>query len=445
MALSTSYKQIIKISVPIMLASAAQQVIQLSDSVFLSHYSENDFASIGLVSVFYLMIVAIAYGFSKGGQIIIARRSGEGDKKQIQRSFYNLVYLELILAVIIFLFLRYGTDFAFGFIDNPEVKARSLLYIKMRAFGVFFSFLGVAIIAFLTGVARTRFIIWDTLVLLVVNVVLNYVFIFGKFGAPEMGIEGAALASSLAEVAAFVVFLFYFAFSKVPRQIGMIALPKFDFTRIKQILNISVPIVSQSVVSLGGWFLFFAFIENFLGLHDLAVSNLVRNIYLILIIPSWGFSSGINTIISHFIGNRKRMAVMPMTYRTALVNLLTTIIFAVPILLYPSFFLGTLFGGEEMNLFADARGSLYVLFFILCTYSVSIIYFNGMVGAGATIYGLLVQFVGSASYLVVVFILLKYGFGGLELAWGSEMIYWVIMMVMSYRYLRSKKWFRLRV
>jgi Na+-driven multidrug efflux pump len=348
--------------------------------------------------------------------------------------------------LVLFLFLQFGTAKVFDwFIKSPEILQGSLDYIKMRSFGVFFSFSGVAIIAFLTGVARTRFIIYDTIVLLVVNVVLNYVLIFGKWGAPEMGIEGAALASALAEVVAFVVFIFYFIFSKVPREIGMLSLPGIHFGQMKQILNLSIPIVSQSVVSLGGWFLFFSFIEKFLGADDLAISNLVRNVYLILIIPSWGYSSGINTLVSHFIGNRKRMAVEPMIYRTAKTNLISTLIIAVPVILFPSFFLYPLFGGEDMSLLYDAQGSLYVLLAILVLYSLSIIYFNGMVGTGATIFGLKVQFIGSASYLVVVYILLSQGIGSLEMAWGSEMIYWGIMQFMCWKYLRTRKWYKLKV
>jgi Na+-driven multidrug efflux pump len=223
----------------------------------------------------------------------------------------------------------------------------------------------------------------------------------------------------------------------------MFTLPKIDFTQLKQILSLSIPIVSQSVVSLGGWFLFFSFIEKYLGPDDLATSNLVRNIYLIVIIPSWGFSSGINTLVSHFIGNRKRMAVIPIIKKTTWLNLVSTWIFAIPIILFPSFFLYPLFGGSDMSMFADAQNSLYVLFFILSFYSVSIIYFNGMVGTGASIYGLKVQFIGSAAYLLVVYFILSRGIGNLEMAWGSEILYWGIMQVMSWYYMRSKKWHEL--
>ena len=99
MQVKTSYRQIISISAPIMLGSAAQNVVALSDSVFLYHLSEVDFAAIGFVGVFYLVVAAIGFGFSKGGQIMIARRMGEGQKGEVGRTFYAMLYYEFALAV----------------------------------------------------------------------------------------------------------------------------------------------------------------------------------------------------------------------------------------------------------------------------------------------------------------------------------------------------------
>ena len=69
-------KRLLFLAIPIMLGSAGQNVIALTDSLFLYRYDENDFAAVGFVSVFYLVISSIAYGFSKGGQIIISRKYG---------------------------------------------------------------------------------------------------------------------------------------------------------------------------------------------------------------------------------------------------------------------------------------------------------------------------------------------------------------------------------
>ncbi|MEL6924930.1 MAG: MATE family efflux transporter, partial [Bacteroidota bacterium] len=118
MQLDTSYRQILKISTPIMIGSAVQNIIALSDSVFLYHLSESDFASIGFVGVFYLIIAAIGYGFSKGGQIMIARRMGEKRPDLVGRIFYAMLYFELGLAIVMFLFMHFGCQYFFAlFVD----------------------------------------------------------------------------------------------------------------------------------------------------------------------------------------------------------------------------------------------------------------------------------------------------------------------------------------
>ena len=438
---TTSNKTILSIALPIMLGSAAQQVIGLSDSVFLYHYSKLDFASIGLMSVFYLIISSIGYGFSKGGQIIIARRMGEGDIKSISKSFYTLLFFELGLALLMFIFMRFGTDwFLKLFIKSERIYEHSLMYIKIRAYGVFFSYTGISIIALYTGLAKTKFIIVDSIILVIANLFLNYVLIFGEMGFPEMGIRGAATASLAAEIIGLLVYIVYIIFSKDMYKWGLNKILKPEKKLFKSILNLSSPIVGQSILSLGSWFLFFSMIEIYLGERALAVSNLIRNVFLILTIPAWGFSSAINTLVSQFIGMRKRMAVLPLIYKTAMINLIITLSLSLPIVLFPMVTLYPLFGGKDMSLIQDSRLVLYVLLVILILGSIGIIYFNGLTGTGASIYGMRIQGIVFFIYIAYVFVVLKYGNGSLILAWTAEIVYWSFLIIFSYRYLISHNW-----
>ena len=336
MKLSTSYKQILSLSVPIMLGSAAQNIIVLSDNVFLYHYSSIDFAAAGLVGVFYLIIASIGYGFSRGGQIIIARRNGEHNYKGAGTDFQALFIFELALSIILFLFLQFlSRDFFQLFIKNPVILEKCVAYIQPRSWGVFFSYLGVSLIAFYTGIAKTKFIIYDTIVLIVVNLILNYVLVFGKFGFQPMGIAGAALASTLAEVVAFIVFIGYMIWDKSNRKYELLSIHSLVVKDFKNMFSISTPIVFQSILGIGSWFLFFSFIEN-VGSRELEISNLLRTVYLILSIPCWGYSAGINTMVSNFIGNKKRQAVFPIIIKTVKLNLLSTMIISLPVLLFPA-------------------------------------------------------------------------------------------------------------
>ncbi|MFZ1751126.1 MAG: MATE family efflux transporter [Saprospiraceae bacterium] len=440
MKLSTSYKQILSLSVPIMLGSAAQNIIVLSDNVFLYHYDGIDFAAAGLVGVFYLIIASVGYGFSRGGQIIIARRNGEKNYQGAGTDFQSLFIFEFLLSIVLFLFLQFGSrDFFNLFIDNPVILEKCMDYIIPRSYGVFFSYVGVSLIAFYTAIANTKIIVYDTVVLIVVNVVLNYIFVFGKFGIAPMGIAGAALASTMAEAVALVVFITYMIFDKVNRKYDILSLHRLVIKDFKTMFNISTPIVFQSILGIGSWFLFFSFIEN-IGSSELEISNLLRTVYLILSIPCWGFSAGINTLVSNFIGNKKRMAVFPLIIKTTKINLLSTFLISLPVILFPEWFLYPLFGKEDMSLILLSKPYMGVLFVILMVFGTGGIFINGLIGTGHTKTALWIQTIFTIIYIIYSYLMIKHWYFGLNWAWAAEIIYWGGITIMSFLFLKTKKW-----
>lgn len=446
MQLNTSYRQILSISVPIILGSAVQNVIALSDSVFLYHRSNDDFAAIGFVSVFYLIIAAIGYGFSKGGQIIIARRMGELSYEGAGKSFVAMCYFEFFLATLMFLLMYFGTPFLFDLmLDSEEIYIRSLDYIKYRSFGVFFSYLGVAFFALYTGIARTGFIIFNTVVLATVNISLNYLLIYGKWGLPEMGIAGAGLASSIAEAVAFVLFIAYMLWDKKLKVLfPNFSVFRFNIENIRSIVSISFPLVLQSIIGLGAWLFFFAKVEN-LGEEELAMTNLIRIVYLMLSIPCWGFSSGINTLVSNFIGAQKKIAVFPIVWKTAKLCLWVTMAFTIPMVIFPKTILYPILGTADMSLFDQARPIFNILPLILASFAVGAVFYNGLSGTGATRLALLIQFVQAIIYVVLIEWSIDGRQGDLVLAWLAEGIYWGLILLACVIYLKTKRWHGLKV
>ena len=445
MKLGSSYLQILSISLPIIIGSAVQNVITLSDSVFLYHLSSVDFQAIGLVGVLYLMVASIGFGFSRGAQIIIARRYGEGDESGLVNSFYTLIYFELFLAFIMFFILQFGSPWFFEWtISDPEIVARCVEYIIPRSYGIFFSYLGVGIIALYSGVAKTKFILIDTVFLALINVFLNYVLIFGKWGFPEMGIAGAGLASTIAEIAAVSLFILYMAFESSPKFSKIFQWPKVTKALILNMSSISMPIVIQAIVGFGSWYVFFALIEK-LGGRALEITNLGRIVYLLLSIPTWGFASGVNTLVSNFIGSNNRRAVNPIITKTVKLNLLISWAIGIPLLFFPSFFLYPLFGGDDMSLFVEAQPVFYMIFFILTLFAIGGIYFNALIGTGASKMGLRIQIAASTVYLIFVYLVIVVFDLGLIVAWSSELVYWTFILLISLFFMFSNRWYKLKV
>lgn len=446
MQLDIKYRDIWRISAPIMLGSAAQNVIALSDAVLLFHKGEVEFAAIGFVGVFYITIAAIGYSFSRGGQIMIARRMGEGHPERVGHTFHTMLLFELLMASVMWAFMKYGSAWFFRFFldHSPEVYKKCLEYIHYRSYGIFFSYAGVALVSLYTGIARPALILVDTIILAIVNLVLNYGLIFGKFGLPEMGIGGSGLASSIAEGIAFTVFVVFMLLDKQNRSLKIFSVPTIDWALTRQQLKISLPVVAQAAVGQGSWVFFFGMVEN-LGERPLAISNLVRTVYLLLSIPLWGFSSGANTLISNLIGQQRFRDVLPATFKTGKLCLLVTMVLAVPVLLYPGVFLYPLLGKSDMSLLGEAQPMFYVLLALLTLSTFGAVSFNALAGTGATFFGLKMQLFSVSMYLLYIYIITNHTQLGLVWVWMAEILYWTVMLGMTVWYLRSYQWRRLRV
>ncbi|MFN0036470.1 MAG: MATE family efflux transporter, partial [Saprospiraceae bacterium] len=435
-----------RISAPIMLGSAVQNIIALSDAVLLYHKGEVEFAAMGFVGVFYITIAAIGFSFSRGGQIMIARRMGEGRLGAVGHTFHTMLLFELALAGLMWAFMRFGSGWFFQFFleNSPEVYKKSLEYIHYRSYGVFFSYAGVALIALYTGIARPGIILASTLLLAVVNLGLNYALIFGKFGLPEMGIGGSGLASSIAEGVAFVFFVAYMVFDKKNRPLRIFSAPEPDWPMTMQQLRIALPVVAQAAVGQGSWVFFFGMVEN-LGERPLAISNLARMVYLLLSIPLWGFSTGVNTLVSNLIGQNRRSEVLAAAWQTGKLCWLVTMIMAVPILLFPGQLLYPLLGKDDMSLILETQPIFYFLLGLLTFATFGAVLMNALSGTGATWFGLKLQALCVAAYLGYIYWVTNCTQLGLLWVWAAEVLYWVLMITLAYFYLRSEKWHAMRV
>lgn len=426
-------RKITILALPVMLGSAGQNVIALTDSLFLYKYNENDFAAVGFASVFYLIIAAIAFGFSKGGQIIIARKYGEKAYHTVKNYFWAIIIFEAVIGFIIFMCIYlWAKPILSVFINSEIILTKTLEFLKYRSYGIPFSYVGLALISFYLGISRPVFILIDTLILGILNLFFCYVLVFGKFGFPEMGIAGAGLASAFSEAIAFIVFVVFMLFDKKIKDYHLLSGIKLDFNFIKSIFTLSLPILLQTIIGIASWFAFFSLIEK-LGEHALAISNVIRVVYLVLSIPCWGFGTAINSVVSKTIGQGKEARVMNQITHSSIVAFVVTSIFAFPFLIFPNVFLEPILGTEYSSLFKDSIPYLKLLFPILIVYSFATVFFNGVSGTGATVKCLFIQLIASLFYLLVTYFATLYPEKlGLYCAWAAELVYWFVQLVFSF-------------
>lgn len=442
----SNIRRLFYLSLPVMLGSAGQNLIALTDSMFLYHFNEHDFAAIGIVSVFYLIISSIAYGFSKGGQIVIARKYGERANDIVKKYFYTLCVFEFAIGLFVFLILRFFASEILGlFIHSDIILQKSLEFLHYRTYGLLFSYVGLAFFALYMGISKSRIILINTIFLGLCNIILCYILVFGKLGFQPRGIGGAGLASSLSEIVAFLFFLLYLIFDKHLSFLNLFKLPQFNIDHIKTIVKISTPILFQSIIGIASWFIFFVFIEK-LGERALSISNLLRVIYLIFTIPSWGFALSLNTIVSKTIGRKKQHRVMKQVIHGSVLSILTTALLSFPFLFFPLFTLSPLLKSSANEIFSDSIPYFPLLFIILLIASCAVVIFNGVSGTGETMKALKIQVICSIVYLsFCYFAISNPETMGLFGAWNSELIYWIVQGGLSLIVLKSGQWVHLKM
>ena len=232
------------------------------DTAFLGRLGAVTLGAAAIGGVFFLCIVMLGTGFSVGMQILIGRRNGERKYRQIGILLMHSFYLMTIIASICFaLIYLLAPSLMTSFLSSEAVLAESLDFLNYRKFGLFFGFLVLAFNALYIGTLRTNIVAISTIIMAIVNIVLDYGLIFGKLGLPEMGISGAALATNIAELATFIFYVIYsirINYFKKYKVFNILAISK---PIVRNLTRISFPVMFQYFFSFAAWFVFFLIIE----------------------------------------------------------------------------------------------------------------------------------------------------------------------------------------
>lgn len=433
-----SYKNIWKIAFPIIISGVAQNIVNVTDTMFLGQLSNVALGAGGNAGIFYFVLVITGMGFTTGAQIIIGRRNGEQNYAQIGRVFDHCLYFIVPLGVALFFFMKFISPHLLEVITHsPQILEASIEYLDYRAFGILFSFINFSFIAFYVGTTKTKILIPVTFLMMLTNVFLDYSLIFGNFGFPEMGIKGAALASVISEATALLFFIVY-TYKKVDiEKFNLFKFRNFDKAVFKRIFKVGSPMMLQNFLSLSSWFIFFMIIEK-LGEKELAISHIIRSIYMVLMIPLFGFSSATNTLVSNLIGQGNSDKVLVLIKKIMLLSLFSTSIVLMFNLFFPNEMIG--FYTKDIHLIKDAIPTLNIVSGTMFFFAVAFIFFNGVSGTGNTKTSLLIEAITISIYLAATYYIAIVLKASLPLVWCSEFIYFGLLGLLSFVYLKWGNW-----
>jgi multidrug resistance protein, MATE family len=436
--LTSGYKQILMMALPISLAMLVPQINFITNNIFLGALGEQELASAGITGVYYLIFAVIGNGLNNGLQALIARRAGQNLPKEIGRLFFHGVWIALVIAFLgIAVTYLIAPTILRATIQNPLIAEQVIDFLLIRIWGLPFLYLYVMRNALLVGTNQTRFLVWGTLAEAGVNIFLDYSLIYGHFHFPELGFNGAAYASIIAEGTGLLVIYAVIHWKGIHRSFSFFEQTKLDFSILKLILTMSAPLILQFAISIMSWEYFYILVEHH-GPRALAISNTMRNIFGLFGIFCWAFASTSNTMVSNLIGQGKQDEVIPLVTRIMKLSLGISLFIFLILNLVPEWFLA--FYSQGDSFIEDAIPIVRIVSVALLMMSVGTIWLNAVTGTGNSRVNLLIEFITILIYCVYVFLVLERWNLSLAWGWGSEWVYWISMFSMSFWYMKSGRW-----
>ena len=431
-------KEILTIAYPILISLVMEQAIGMTDTAFLGRVGEIELGASAIAGVYYIAIFMIGFGFSIGSQILMARRNGEKRYSEIGDIFYQGVYFMIFLAAAAFTLTELITPWLLPkILSSQNIYAAAESYIHWRAFGFFFSFVAVMFRAFFVGTTQTKTLTLNSLVMVGSNIVFNYILIFGKLGFPALGIAGAAIGSSLAELVSLIFFITYTVRKIDLKKYGLNRFSSFNTDKLRRILNVSLWTMIQNFVSLSTWFIFFLYVEH-LGERPLAITNIIRNISGITFMIISAFASTCGSLVSNQIGAGKADSVVCTVHQHIKLALAIVLPLTILFTVFPAVVLGIY--TDMPDLIEASIPSLWVFCTTTWLTAASNIYFQSVSGTGNTRMAFILELstlVIYAAYITVIIQIMR-----LDVAWcwTSEHVYGGFLLIFCSIYLHRGKW-----
>ena len=433
-----SYRNIWKVAYPILISLVMEQMIGMTDTAFLGRVGEVELGASAIAIVYYMVLFMAGFGFSIGAQIIIGRRNGEGNFRDTGKVFWNGLYFLLGIGTLLIIASEVLSPLLMKYMVSSEaVYDAALDYVRWRLPGMMFAFCTVMYRAFYVGTTQTKTLTANSVVMVLSNIIFNWILIFGHCGFPALGITGAAIGSSLAELVSLIFFVLYTRIKCDRVKYALERPAPFDRKEIRSMLPICSWTMIQHIVSIFTWLIFFLYIEH-LGERPLAISNIVRGVSGLLWMILAAFSSTCSTLVSNIIGAGREDKVMSLIKRILKLSYAIVLGCALLFCLFPKAVIGIY--TDIPDLIPATIPSMIVMCSSYVFTVGAMIFFQGVSGTGSTKAAFRLEL--TALVIYAIYCTITAGILKLDVAicWSAEHVYALALMIICYAYLRSNRW-----
>jgi multidrug resistance protein, MATE family len=431
-------KDVLRLATPVTLGMLTFTLLSIVDTAMLGRLGALPLAAAGVAGVLYFAVVFPISSMSVGTQSLVARRFGEGNLTQCGPILNTGLILCLSLGIPLVIAAPWLARIIAPLSSNdPQVVESGAVYLHFRLLGSPFMLLNFVSSGFFAGIGKTKHQMVSSIIITITNIVLDYLLIFGHAGFPAMGIQGAAIASSIALGAGTVYYVIVLVMPGYRSRYNVFLRPWFAARWLRPMVRLSSPILAQRILSNGAWAVFFSLIAR-IGTIELAATNVMRSIFHLSIMAAVGLGTASAALLGQNLGADKPERAEKLAWES--VKLATYAMIAVGILfVFAPGFVFRIYTNDP-SVIAAGRLPLMLLGPIQLCAGFALVLSLSLQGAGNTRYVMGVEFLSVMLYLPTVYFLGLRTSLGLVGAWTGEYVYWILLSIAMVWKFRTGSW-----
>lgn len=297
-------KNLARLAVPIFIETLLIMMLGAVDTVMLSQYSDDSVAAVGVVNQLIMFAFLIFEVINIGTSVLCSQYLGAKMHKNMVQVVGVSLVLNLIFGLFVSAVLHYGAAFLLGMMGlRPALMEYGVSYMEIVGAFAFFQAISLTVSASLRSANKAVYPMMVTVVVNILNILGNYSLIFGKFGMPALGVEGAAISTAFSRGVSMVI-LFVILFRKHIPSFPASYFRPFPFTELKNLLKIGVPSAGENMSYSFSQVVLTYFI-NMLGNEALTTRTYVVNIVMFVYLFAIAMAQGGAICIGHLVGEKK--------------------------------------------------------------------------------------------------------------------------------------------
>ena len=443
------YREVLVVAVPLILSTATWSVQHFVDRMFLTWYSPETIAAAMPAGMLNFTIISLFMGTAGYVSTFVAQYYGAKRYHRIGPAIWQGIYISLFGGLVLLCVIPLAEP-AFRLIGHsPKIQQHEIIYFQILCLGGGAYIGSYALSGFFSGRGKTWPVMWVNVATTIVNLVLDYALIFGRWGFPELGIKGAAIATVVAGVFSLLVF-FVLLFAGGNDHIYHTRRGwRLEKDLLGRLLRFGFPSGVQFFLEIGA-FTGFVLVVGRLGTASLAATNIAFNINTLAFMPMIGCGIAISILVGQYLGSEKSDIAQAAVYSGFHLTFVYMTTIAAAYVLLPDLFVSPFAHNADPEGFAEIYGYSVVLLRFVAIYclfdTMNIIFCSAIKGAGDTRYVMIMTTILSVFILIIpVYLTVEVLEAGLMVAWVFATAYVISLGVTFYLRFLGGKWRSMRV